>query len=95
MLKCFATGTSTFGEARIEFHVTTDSHEQISSDLSACKESCTSFGRALQKLVFTDDLYRDKIFFNEIIPNLQDTSNAYSSNFTNAIEILAEDTHIN
>lgn len=62
--------------------------------LSACKDTCRSFGYTLPKLVFTDDPYRDKIFFNEIFPILQDTSNAANRNCTNSNEILIEYNHI-
>ena len=56
----------------------TDLQDQMDSAISACKDSCASFGRALPKLVFAYDPCRDKSFFHGIFPALQD------NNFTTA-----------
>ena len=79
----------------IRFHLVTNSHEQISSALSAHKDMCASFGHALPRLVFTDCPYRNENFFNSMFPNLQDTSHATSNNSANANEIKVENNNIN
>ena len=54
----------------MQFHMLTDSHEQMSSLLSSCKETCASYGHAFPRSFFTDDPYRDKNFFITIFPHL-------------------------
>ena len=71
VFKGLATGTNSFGEVRRQIHVVNDSHEQMSSVLSACKETFTSYGQFLSSLVFTGNPYRDKNFFNKMFHNLQ------------------------
>ena len=71
VFKGLATGTNSFGEVRMQFHVVTDSHDQMSSTLSAYKETCTSCGKSSPNLVVTKNPYRDKNFFNIMFPNLK------------------------
>ena len=73
-LKGLARGTNSFSEVHLQFHIATDLHDQMESAISACKNSYASFGHALSKLVFTNDPYRDKSFFYNIFPTMQDNN---------------------
>ena len=68
----------------MQFHVVPDSHEQMSSVLSACKETCASYCYDFHILVFTDNPYHDKNFFNTMFPNLKIAPHATSINNVDA-----------
>ena len=71
VFKGLATRTNAFDEVRLQFHIVKDSHYQMESAFSVCKEIFTSFGHTLPKLVFTNYPYRDKSFFWSMFSNLK------------------------
>ena len=63
IFKALVTGTNTLGEVRVQFHVVSDSHEQMRSQLQALLETLTAYGQQHPRRLATDKPWEDKGFF--------------------------------
>ena len=61
--RALITGTNELGEIRVQFHVVTDSHDQMERALASMCETTRAYGQQLPTLVFTDNVVGDKAFF--------------------------------
>ncbi|EJK69590.1 hypothetical protein THAOC_09135, partial [Thalassiosira oceanica] len=70
IFKGLVTATNELGEVRIQFHVYTDSHEQMKSALDAFKKTTASLGLPAVRLFFTDNPKADQKFYQSQLPSL-------------------------
>ena len=71
VFKGYVTALNSIGEVRIQFHVFSDSHEQMVSALEAFKLTQANFGMPGIRLFTTDNPTADKDFFLSELPSLQ------------------------
>lgn len=71
------TGTNEFGEIRIQFHVVTDSHDQLLEAIKQMEATLKEYGHGPITLVFTDKPAEDKQFFLERIPSVQQSQDRF------------------
>ena len=62
-----------FGEARIQFHVVTDGHDQMEPQVQAFLDTMNAYGHRGVELFWTDNPSGDYLFFTRVIPTLVDT----------------------
>jgi len=62
-----------FGEARIQFHVVTDGHDQMEPQIKAFLDTMNAYGHRGVELFWTDNPSGDYLFFTRLIPTLVDT----------------------
>ncbi|KAL7532434.1 hypothetical protein ACHAXR_005774, partial [Thalassiosira sp. AJA248-18] len=72
VFKGLVTALNALGEVRMQFHVYTDSHEQMMAALEAFKGTLTNLGLPGVKLFVTDNPVGDEKFFKESLPSLQE-----------------------
>jgi hypothetical protein len=65
------TVTNEYDEIRSQFHVTSESHEQIRPPLEAMLATMTAYGQDLPEIATTDKPAIDKEFLLELVPSLQ------------------------
>ncbi|KAL7546679.1 hypothetical protein ACHAWF_010011 [Thalassiosira exigua] len=70
VFKGLVTAMNELGEVRIQFHVYTDSHEQMKSALEAFKGTTRSLGLPEVRLFFTDNPAGDHQFYTKMLPSL-------------------------
>jgi hypothetical protein len=70
LYKALVTGTNEFGEIRVQLHVVTDGHDQMRDSIEKFKETVKAYGQEELQLFFTDDVAKDKSFFQELFPSL-------------------------
>ena len=61
--KGLVTATNEYGEIRVQFHIVTDSHEQMSAAIAAFRQTTEAYGQPPVKLFSTDNPSADKAFF--------------------------------
>ena len=71
VFKGLVTATNEIGEVRIQFHVFTDSHEQMKAALEAFHHTTQSLGQPPVKYFWTDNPTGDKGYFLEQIPSVR------------------------
>lgn len=69
--------TNEFGEIRSQFHVTSDSHEQLRPPIEAMLDTMKQYGQDLPGLATSDRPFTDKPFLLELIPSLQLTQHEF------------------
>eukprot|EP00986_Skeletonema_menzelii_P017125 scaffold17631_cov148-Skeletonema_menzelii.AAC.1 len=79
VFKGLVTAMNEFGEIRIQFHVYTDSHEQMTAALEAFKRTTESLGQPPVKYFWTDNPIGDRGYFLEQIPSLRDNQDALNA----------------
>ena len=65
------TALNEIGEVRVQFHVYSDSHEQMTPALEAFKSTTAEFGLPGIKLFLTDNPVGDKRYFMDMLPSLK------------------------
>ena len=70
IFKGLVTALNEFGEVRIQFHIYTDSQEQMTSALKAFKGTTASLGLPDVKLFSTDNPASDERYFTRELPSL-------------------------
>ena len=78
-----STGTNYFRDELVQFHIFSDSYEQMKLVLAVHKDACASFTPEVPKLFFTDDPFGDKKIFHAVFPNLKHTDLIFSRNINN------------
>ena len=71
IFKGLVTAVNEIGEVRIQFHVYTDSHEQMKSALEAFKLTTNELGLPEVRIFFTDNPTADHKFYPKQLPSLQ------------------------
>ena len=71
VFKGLVTAMNELGEVRIQFHVYSDSHDQMKSALEAFRGTTTSLGLPDVRIFFTDNPAGDKQFYTRMLPSLQ------------------------
>ena len=66
------TGTNRLGEVRVQFHVVSDSHEQMVKQIAALLSTLSAYGMEHPRRLATDKPAEDKAFFQQQIPSLRD-----------------------
>ena len=82
VFKGLVTGLNEVGEVRMQFHVYSDSHEQMTAALEAFKGTACSLGLPPVRLFYTDNPAGDKQYFMRMLPSLraqQDEFNALTT----------------
>ena len=64
------TGTNELGEIRVQFHVVSDSHEQMESQLRALTATLQAYGKPLTRMVFGDKPAEENLFFLRMLPGV-------------------------
>jgi hypothetical protein len=72
VFKGLVTVTNEFGEIRMQFHVVSDSHEQMVAAFESFLKTTKEYGYPPMKLMFTDNPARDKAFLLNMFPSLQE-----------------------
>ena len=54
VFKALVTGTNEYNEVRLQFHVVTDGHDQMTYAFRAFKDTCAKYGQSETDLAFTD-----------------------------------------
>ncbi len=72
LFKGLVTAMNEFGEIRIQFHVYTDSHEQMTAALEAFKRTTESLGQPPVQYFWTDNPTGDVSYFLQQIPSLKE-----------------------
>ena len=70
VFKGLVTAMNEVGEVRIQFHIYTDSHEQMKGALEAFKRSTNNLGLPGVRIFFTDNPSGDKKFYTRMLPSL-------------------------
>ena len=65
--KGLVTGTNEYGEIRIQFHVVTDSHEQMRAAIAAFRQTTEAYGQPSVDLFSTDNPSGDRAFFQGVL----------------------------
>ena len=73
------TAMNEVGEVRIQFHVYSDSHEQMKSALEAFIGTASSLGLPKVRLFFTDNPGGDKQFYLQQLPSLQSQQDLFDA----------------
>ena len=73
VFRALITATNEVGEIRIQFHVVTDGHEQMTRAIAAMNDTCQQYGQPLTELLFTDKPNEDKDYFCSLMPGLRAT----------------------
>lgn len=76
IFKGLVTAMNEFGEIRIQFHVYTDSHEQMQAALEAFMRTTEALGQPPMKYFWTDNPTGDRRYFLECIPSLKASQDA-------------------
>jgi len=84
VFKGLVTATNEHGEIRIQFHIVTDSHEQMSAAIAAFRQTTEAYGQPPVKLFFTDNPSGDKAFFQSAIPSLLESQARFDAAAANA-----------
>ena len=71
VFKGLVTGLNEVGEVRMQFHVYSDSHEQMTAALEAFKGTACSLGLPPVRLFYTDNPAGDKQYFMRMLPSLR------------------------
>ena len=77
--KGLVTGLNSIGEVRFQFHIYTDSHEQMTGALQAFKRTTASLGLPDVKLFFTDNPAGDQGYFMDMLPSLEEQQNKFDA----------------
>ena len=71
VFKALVTVTNEFGEIRMQFHVVSDSHEQMEAAFESFLQTTKEYGYPPVQLAFTDNPTRDKAFLLSKFPSLK------------------------
>ena len=74
IFKGYVTAVNEYGEVRVQFHVFSDSQEQMISALEAFKWTVADLGLPGVKFFTTDNPTADRRFFVDMLPSLQSTT---------------------
>ena len=66
------TAVNEYGEVRLQFHIVSDSHEQLMSAFEAFKKTTEAYGLPPLQLLSTDNPTRDSAMAKEVFPSLQE-----------------------
>ena len=70
IFRALITATNHVGEIRFQFHVVTDRHDQMTSQIETLLEMLHAYGHKMPELLTTDKPAEDKAFFQTTIPLL-------------------------
>ena len=87
VFKALITAVNEYGEIRIQFHVVTDAHEQMSNALSAFEDTVQKLGHAPLQLLCTDKPTEDGKYFCQNIPSLRTSSFNHKLHNTSTVVI--------
>ncbi len=79
IFKGLVTAMNEYGEIRIQFHVYTDSHEQMTAALEAFMRTTEALGQPPVKYFWTDNPTGDRRYFLQHFPSLQANQDALDS----------------
>jgi hypothetical protein len=79
VFKGLVTAMNEVGEVRFQFHVYSDSHEQMKSALEAFKGTTSSLGLPEVRLFFTDNPSGDRQFYLRQLPSLQSQQDIFDA----------------
>ena len=71
IFRALITATNHVGEIRVQFHVVTDGHDQMTSQIETLLETLRAYGHKMPELLTTDKPAEDKAFFQTTIPSLK------------------------
>jgi len=91
IFKGLVTAVNGLGEVRIQFHVYTDSHEQMKSALEAFKLTTNELGLPEVRIFFTDNPAADHKFYPKELPSLQVQQEKYDDMCNNDAISSTED----
>ncbi len=80
------TAMNEVGEVRIQFHIYTDSHEQMKAALREFKGTTATLGLPQTQLFFTDNPSGDKDFFLDELPSLRAQQEVFDAMFKNKVQ---------
>jgi hypothetical protein len=81
VFKGLVTVTNEFGEIRMQFHVVSDSHEQMVAAFESFLKTTKEYGYPPMKLMFTDNPARDKAFLLNMFGNKESTKSALANQY--------------
>ncbi len=79
IFKGLVTALNELGEVRIQFHVYTDSHEQMKAAINAFKCTTSGLGLPEVKLFFTDNPSGDYKFYKDELPSLAEQQKKFDA----------------
>lgn len=91
VFKGLVTAMNEVGEVRIQFHIYTDSHEQMKAALEAFKRTTSGLGLPEVRIFFTDNPSGDKKFFPEMLPSLRAQQEKFDELYGGGTPELMED----
>ena len=71
IFRALITATNHVGEIRVQFHVVTDGHDQMTNQIETLLETLHAYGHDMPQLLTTDKPAEDKTFFQGAIPSLK------------------------
>jgi hypothetical protein len=71
------TAMNEVGEVRMQFHIYSDSHEQMKSAIEAFKRTTSSLGLPDVRLFYTDNPGGDRLFYLRQLPSLQSQQDVF------------------
>jgi hypothetical protein len=71
IFRALITATNHVGEIRVQFHVVTDGHDQMTNQIETLLETLRAYGHEMPQLLTTDKPMEDKAFFQGAIPSLK------------------------
>ena len=71
IFKGLVTGTNTLGAVSVQFHVVSDSHDQMRGQLRALCDTLAEYGMPGPRRLATDKPAEDNGFFKTVLPSLQ------------------------
>jgi len=86
IFKGLVTACNELGEVRLQFHVVTDSHEQMMNALAAYRETIMLLGQEMPEIVFTDNPASDYYFFCEQLPSLVEHEKQINNKHSTIVE---------
>ena len=94
VFKGLVTAMNEVGEVRMQFHVYSDSHEQMKSALEAFKRTTQNLGLPEVQYFFTDNPAADKQFYMRMLPSLKAQQDVLDSIVTSSAEEQNSTGHI-
>jgi len=86
IFKGLVTACNELGEMRLQFHVVTDSHDQMVNALAAYKDTVGHLGQEMPEIVFSDNPSSDYYFFREHLPSIVDYEKQLNDKYSSTVE---------
>jgi hypothetical protein len=79
VFKGLVTATNEHGEIRVQFHVVTDSHDQMEAAIISMVRTMQAYGQELTTHVFSDNVPSDKPFMLDTLPSVRAVQERYDN----------------